>query len=151
LRAPFVEALSKADVAFTHVIFDSENAPRLLDAVPASQILAIAKRVVNSPEVPRSVASAHLHFLAGPFLARHPNEADKVVRDAFWPRLLVTKSNRKSAIDSWNAHKGSELEKQGLLRGDWSSVESHSESLAGLNTVLAHLIASKKSSCDPLL
>jgi hypothetical protein len=147
LQAPFVAALSKADAAFTEVIFDSENAVRLLDAVPAHQVFSISTSVVNSPEVSRSVASAHLSFLAGPFLARHPTEAEKLVRDAFWARLLVTKSSKKSAIDAWKAQKGSELEKGGMLRGEWPSVDSHSESLGDLNAALADIVASKKSSC----
>jgi hypothetical protein len=137
-------ALRKPDTAFTDIVFASDNVGRLLDAVPTSVIVAVSASVLNSPTIPRDVTSAHLNFLAHPFLSRYPQEINKVVEKAFWEKLLLTKSGRKSGIDAWKAHRDSGLEKGGLLGGKLPVFESQGQTLAKLNVVLAEFIASKQ-------
>lgn len=84
-----------------------------------------------------------LAYLARPFVQHFPDQADAVVKEVFWPRLLATKTDARKHAVAASALRGSRLEQtHGWLKGMASALVTKQEDVtADTNDKIVEAVA----------
>lgn len=110
--------LAEAEESIATALLSTDSAVKILhSALSAEEIFETLQRLLNTPKLPLSVATIVLHYLAGPFLAQHPEKTNQVLSQIFWGRILVGKSAGEERVTGFKALAGSSLAKHAWIQG----------------------------------
>ena len=107
-------------------------AQRVLDLVPEEDVISLCLQTCLADTASRRTLQSHIAFL----LSKFPATADRVLQ-ALWPRLLITKSGRKTSLAVWEAFLTSDV---AILKGMEPAQLSDTDS-AQLNWTIAKQLA----------
>lgn len=109
IRETLLARLGEPDQEVASVVFAKETRSVLEETLEAQEILEALKSPVEIGDV--AYLSVVLPYLAGPFVSSHAGLADQVVKTIMWPRLLSSKADSKANAVTFDALRGSALEK----------------------------------------
>lgn len=124
--------LGDEEAAVLNVLY-SDDGKHVLDGLSSTNdILQAMAPSFSSTRLGPSALEAHLKFILGPLLHKHPEIADRALQDFLWSRLLITKSNKSEAavlqkvVANAPARKNAKLDRFFVaLRGIESSLPSN--------------------------
>lgn len=109
VRDTLVARLAESEHDIAQVLFGSGALSTLHKVLAGDKILAAMQPALQTSR--DKYLAVALAYLAGPFVEQFPEQADAVVQQVFWPRLLVTKTDARKHVVAASALRGSSLEK----------------------------------------
>jgi U3 small nucleolar RNA-associated protein 10 len=121
-----VARLAEPEHDIAQVLFAKSTLGTMHKVLAGDEILAAMQPALQTSR-DKYLALA-LAYLAGPFVQHFPDQADAVVQQVFWPRLLATKTDARKHAVAASALRGSKLEQtHAWLKGTTSALVTKQE------------------------
>lgn len=142
-----VARLSEPEADIAEVLFETDALDVLHKFVTADDVLAAVTPALQSKR--EKYLYSVLSYLAGPYVAAFPQQADAVVQGVFWPRLLATKADARQHVVAMSALKASHLEKSHAWLKGLGVAATTQQDLVTADTSgrIAEIVAKNMASC----
>ncbi|GAA5862132.1 hypothetical protein JCM3774_006186 [Rhodotorula dairenensis] len=133
VRDTLVARLAEPEHDIAQVLFGPTGLGTLHKVLAGDEILSAMQSALQTSR--DKYLAVALAYLAGPFVQQFPEQADAIVQQVFWPRLLATKTDARKHAVAAAALRGSSLEKtHAWLKGVSSALVAKQEDVTAETT-----------------